>query len=160
MPYIIDGHNLIPKIPGISLQTMDDEKQLIHILQIFCRQKRKKVEVYFDNAPVGGQKTRRFGQVTAHFIRQGSTADAAIRTHLRKLGRSAHNWTVVTSDREIIVSAREAHARVISSEDFAKLITKNNIPNSISPETDENLSLNADAVDEWLQLFGNEEIGS
>ena len=27
MPYIIDGHNLIPKVSGLSLGDMDDEQQ-------------------------------------------------------------------------------------------------------------------------------------
>ena len=53
MPYIIDGHNLIPRIPDLSLQDIDDEMQLVEMLQDFCRISRKKVEVYFDNAPPG-----------------------------------------------------------------------------------------------------------
>ncbi|MBP1702274.1 MAG: hypothetical protein H6Q38_1381, partial [Chloroflexi bacterium] len=41
MPYIVDGHNLIPKIPGLSLRAIDDEMQLIELLQEFCRVQRK-----------------------------------------------------------------------------------------------------------------------
>ena len=36
MPYLIDGHNLIPKL-GLRLDLPDDEMQLIGILQEFCR---------------------------------------------------------------------------------------------------------------------------
>ena len=35
MSYLIDGHNLIPKIPGLTLRQMDDENELIEILQRF-----------------------------------------------------------------------------------------------------------------------------
>ena len=37
MPYLIDGHNLIPKVAGLSLKAVDDEMQLIELLQEFCR---------------------------------------------------------------------------------------------------------------------------
>jgi hypothetical protein len=33
MPYIVDGHNLIPKVPGLNLQDMEDELQLVELLQ-------------------------------------------------------------------------------------------------------------------------------
>ena len=36
MPYLIDGHNLIPKL-GLRLESLDDEMELIAILQEFCR---------------------------------------------------------------------------------------------------------------------------
>ena len=56
MPFIVDGHNLIPKVPGLNLQDMEDELQLVELLQEFCRINRKQVEVYFDNAPPGDWK--------------------------------------------------------------------------------------------------------
>ena len=98
MPFLIDGHNLIPKIPGLNLQALDDEEQLIKLLQEYCRRQRKQVEVFFDNAPPGGVRARNFGLVIARFVRQGSTADQAIRERLTRLGRLARNWTVVSSD--------------------------------------------------------------
>ncbi len=106
MPYLIDGHNLIPKIPGLSLQAEDDEQQLITLLLEFCRLQRKQVEVYFDNAPPGGVRARNFGNVIARFVRQGSTADQAIRQRLERLGRAARNWTVVSSDLAVQTEAR------------------------------------------------------
>ena len=44
MPYLIDGHNLIPKL-GLRLDSMDDEMELIAILQEFCRVERRQVDV-------------------------------------------------------------------------------------------------------------------
>jgi uncharacterized protein len=152
MPYIIDGHNLIPNISALSLQAIDDEDELIKILREFCRLNRKKADIYFDNAPAGQPRTRKFGFVTAHFIRRGTTADAAIRTRLRKLGRAARNWTVVSSDREVAVAAREMQAQVISSPEFARLLSTSP-ETSGGIETDENLVLNDEAVNEWLELF-------
>src|SRR4026207_107874 len=99
MPYLIDGHNLIPKL-GLRLDSMDDEMELIPFLQEFCRRERKQVDVYFDGAPPAQAGTRKLGAVTAHFVRLGTTADDAIRTRLKTLGKSAKNWVVVSSDRQ------------------------------------------------------------
>ena len=73
MPLIIDGHNLIPNISGLNLTIIDDEMQLIQILLKYQKKNRGKIDVFFDNAPPGQPRTRRFGSVTAHFIGQEST---------------------------------------------------------------------------------------
>src|SRR5512140_382011 len=92
MPYLIDGHNLVPKIPGMSLEDVDDEQRLLGMLGEFCRKTRKQAEVFFDNAPPGGVRARNLGLLIARFIRQGMTADEAIRQRLQRLGREARNW--------------------------------------------------------------------
>jgi hypothetical protein len=46
MPYLIDGHNLIAKIPTISLESIDDEMELVNLLQEFCQRRQKQVEVF------------------------------------------------------------------------------------------------------------------
>src|SRR5512140_533612 len=118
MPYLVDGHNLIPKL-GLRLDSSDDEMQLVGILQDFARLLRRDAHVYFDGAPAGQAQTRRFGRVTAHFVRQGRSADDAIKAHLGRLGTAARNWIVISSDRVVQNEARAAHARVISSDEFA-----------------------------------------
>ena len=119
MPYLVDGHNLIPKV-GLRLDSLDDELELVGILQEFSRLHRRQVEVYFDGAPADQAGTRNLGTVKAHFVRAGTTADAAITRRLKKLGRSAKNWIVVSSDRQVQAEARGAHAEVLSSEEFAR----------------------------------------
>lgn len=119
MIMIIDGHNLISKIPETSLADPDDEEKLVRILQDYCRVRRKTIEVYFDAAPAGWSGERRYGLVRAHFVRSGITADEAIMDRLRKLGKRARNVIVVSSDRQVQQAARAAHAEVTSSEDFA-----------------------------------------
>ena len=149
MPYLIDGHNLIPKL-GLRLASIDDEAELISILQEFCRRDRKHVEVYFDGAPASHAGTRKLGAVAAHFVTLGETADDAIRKHLKRLGKSARNWTVVTSDRQVQAEARAVRAEVISSDSFAKQLQQ-----TLQPTT-RNLSdrrLSDEEVNEWLQIF-------
>ncbi len=150
MPFLIDGHNLIPKL-GLSLRNVDDEMQLVARLQDFCRAERKQVEVYFDGAPAGQTGTRRLGLVTAHFVRLGSSADAAIRARLKSLGRAARNWTVVTSDRAVQADARAAGAVVVPSEEFAGQVNASARAPAQSPGNEAGMS--EAEVEEWLRLF-------
>ncbi|MCI0521587.1 MAG: NYN domain-containing protein [Chloroflexi bacterium] len=153
MPYLIDGHNLIPKIPGLSLQEADDEMRLVELLQDFCRRERKQVEVYFDNAPPGQMRARSYGQVIAYFVRAGGSADAAIRARLQRLGNEARNWTVVTSDRQVQAAARGARAQYVSAEGFAASLLRAAPAEQSRPD---DAALSAGEVEEWLDLFGGE----
>jgi predicted RNA-binding protein with PIN domain len=153
MAYMIDGHNLIPKVPGLSLQDLDDEDRLIELLQEFCRMQRKKVEVYFDRAPAGQAMTRRYGRVTAHFVSQHSSADNAIRQHLERLGKTAKNWIVVSSDAAVQAEARAAGAKALPSEQFVRLLQQTIKP-SITQDEGRPSEVGPDEIDEWLKLFG------
>ena len=150
MPYLIDGHNLIPKL-GLKLADPDDEIQLIERLGEFCQIQQTQVEIYFDGATPGQPSLRRFGRVTAHFIRKGMIADAAIEMRLMKLGRETRNWIVVSSDRRVQVAAREVHARVLSSDEFAHQVIKVGNPSTSQNKVDTTLS--SLDVEEWMNLF-------
>lgn len=149
MPYLIDGHNLIPKL-GLRLDSMEDEMELVAILQEFCRLSRKTVEVYFDGAPAPHAGTRKLAAVTAHFVLLGSSADDAIRKRLKAMGKSARNWTVVTSDRQVQADARAAHSEVISSDSFAVILKKTR---PSAPKAGEDRKLSPGEVEEWMNLF-------
>ncbi|NJN45003.1 MAG: NYN domain-containing protein, partial [Anaerolineae bacterium] len=146
MPFLIDGHNLIPKVAGLRLGDVDVELALIGLLQ----RTGKKVEVYFDNAPPGYSGTRKYGNVTAVFVRAGGTADDGIRRRLSRLGRGAKNWTVVSSDREVQAEARGVGAKFVLSESFAADI-KIKIPTQ-QDEINEDRRLSSDEVAEWLEI--------
>ena len=125
--------------------------QLIAMLQNFARVRRRSVEVYFDRAPAGQAKTRRFGTVTAHFVREGLPADDMIIARLRKLGRAAPGWTVVSSDRRIQAEVHHWHAAVVPSEQFvSELMAAQYSDTPTAPRT-----LSPDEVDDWLHLFGD-----
>jgi uncharacterized protein len=151
MPYLVDGHNLIPKI-GLRLDSPDDEMELVAILQEFCRRSRREVHVYFDGAPAGEARSHKFANVTAHFVRQGSSADAAIRAHILRLGRAARNWTVVSSDREVQSSARAGHAAAVSSEEFAGSLRR---LEARTGHATGDMQLSSDEVSEWLRFFSS-----
>lgn len=150
MPYLIDGHNLIPKI-GLRLDNPDDEMELVRILQDFSRVKRQPVEVYFDGAPPGQAGTRKIGTVKAHFVRIGQTADSTIRARLTSMGKDAKNWVVVSSDREVRSNARVSHAQSVSSEDFVKQI-RAALSTAQQTGVDEK-PLSESDIEEWMRLF-------
>ncbi len=159
MPYLIDGHNLIPKIPGLSLEMADDEMQLVQMLQEFCRRQRKQVEVYFDNAPPGQPRARVFGSVRAFFARAGQSADQLIAARLKRLGREARNWSVVSSDHYVQDLAHAARAQALTSEAFAAVLRQALQGAQAAPETRAETPLSPQEVEEWLKLFGGEEEG-
>ncbi len=154
MPYIIDGHNLIPHV-GLRLDALDDEMALVEMLREFCRIKKKRAEVYFDGAPPGQNRTRKFGYVTAHFVRKGHTADNAIHARLQKMGNAARNWTVVSSDREVLNSAKSVQAGRISADEFAQQIEDAKFVAQSDPSEDKALS--TQEVEQWLKLFSSDK---
>lgn len=156
MPIIIDGHNLIPKIPGLSLTLLDDEEKLIQMLVNYCRISRKRVTVFFDNAPPGTEKSRRLGSLNVHFVREGRSADSAIISMLEGLGKRIKNWTVVSSDREVQRSAMSMGARAISSDEFAaKIMIELNVDGK-SPEIQKENYPDEGEVKRWLEIFSDE----
>jgi len=157
MPTIIDGHNLIPQIPGIELSDPDDEAKLIKRLRAYCDRSNRKVTVYFDSGFPGKEQSSLSHNLSVHFVIPPRTADDAIIEHIHRLGREAPNWTIVSDDREIRAEARHARARIMSSSAFAQ---------SLTPPTSEDLEYeeekpaeptNADEIQEWENLFQNQD---
>ena len=150
MPFLIDGHNLIPHV-GLRLDSLDDELELIRLLQEYCRLSRSQAEVYFDNAPAGQPSKQKHGMVTAHFVRKPLIADEAIRQRIEKLGAAAKNWTVVSSDRRVQAEARAAKAKVISSDEFARQV-RLTLQNRST--TAKESAMSEKELNDWLELFG------
>ena len=154
MLYLIDGHNLIPKL-GLRLDSLDDEEALISRLLEFCRLRRAQVEVFFDGAPAGHASIRKSGAVTAHFVRLGSSADAAIEAQLARLAKTARNWTVVSSDGRVQRAARAVHAGVLSSEEFTKEVSRAQA--LLGSNSKHEATLAPNEVEEWLDLFNHKK---
>jgi uncharacterized protein len=155
MPYIIDGHNLIPHISGLLLSEPDDEIRLIKLLQDFCRISRKKATVFFDRAAIGEAKKQTYGCVVAHFVSEGFSADRAIHAFLKRLGKNARNYMVVSSDHAVQDFAREFKAPFLPSADFVLLINKT-LRKSVGKTSNRtDFQISSDEVDEWLCMFKN-----
>lgn len=149
---LIDGHNLVPKIKGLSLSMEDDEMVLIQILSEYTRLTRKKLEVYFDKAPIDKAGTRKFGTITAHFVREGSTADEAIIQRIRRMGPKARNVKVISSDQHILRQVQACRAETLTSDLFARDIEKvlASSPGGGKPDPQKMSEMD---IENWLKLF-------
>lgn len=152
MPYLIDGHNLIPHV-GLGLDQPDDESQLVKLLQEFCRLSRKQVEVFFDGAQPGQPSTRKFGKVTARFVRVPMQADDAIAARLKQLGGEARNWVLVSSDHRVQSEARSSGAQVLSSAQFSRLL-REQIEAAKARSEHQAEPMSEQEIQDWLDVFG------
>lgn len=154
MPYLIDGHNLIARLPDISLEDPDDEAKLVNKLKGFFAGKRSKCTVVFDGGLPGGRSPMSTHSVSVIFAASRKTnADNVIRERIRKI-RDARNWTVVSSDNEVLGFARQHRMKTKTSAEFVQDIqrkpriqdSRGESPNVIVPK---------DEVEEWLDIFGD-----
>jgi len=148
MPFLIDGHNLIPHIKGIMLKDIDDEKELFLILSEYFKRIRKKAIVFFDRGTPAGNSIGPDAFVKTRFVKPPLDADRAIIQFISAKKKAAKNYTVVSSDLDIIAKASKSGARTISSREFAALIeerkTKKEEPKS-PPDND---------IEYWIKKFG------
>lgn len=149
MQYIIDGHNLIPHMRGMSLSDENDEQALIDVLLPFLRASRSRARVYFDRAPAEFAGERNIGLVRAVFVPAGRTADSAIAEYVRQLAGAARNYTLVSSDRMVQAAGRAHHAVIMSSVDFAEKLYS--FEQTRPPA--EQKALSAEELRQWEDLF-------
>ncbi|MBC7226063.1 MAG: NYN domain-containing protein [Thermoflexales bacterium] len=149
MPFLIDGHNLIGRAPGLSLADPDDEAELVRRIQQYCRRHRRRATVVFDAGVSGGRSgALSTPELEVVFASSGRRADDVIRERLRR-ARDPAGWIVVSSDREIQRVARQAGARVVSSEEFVAEMRAS----PPAPHEERAPRLSEDEIQEWLDLF-------
>jgi hypothetical protein len=154
---VIDGHNLIPKVPGIRLQDIEDENRLSEMINEYCRLSRCQVELFFDGAPLPGQPGKKTGLVHPHFVRKGLSADDAIIEFVRKNQNPGHLLTVVSSDQRVASAAKHAGCEVLTSESFALEMQRV----FSSPRATQELRekpLSESEVSGWLEEFQSNQI--
>ena len=157
MPLLIDGHNLIGsgELPGISLADEDDELKLVRLLRRYRSRVRRDITVCFDVGLPGGRSRQLSGggvEVIFASARRRS-ADDLIAARLRRAA-NPRGLTVVTSDHVLANIARDRGARVISTAEFADLLTAPLPSSSRRPREEPRLS--SQEVEEWLAFFGEE----
>jgi predicted RNA-binding protein with PIN domain len=158
VPYLIDGHNLIAQMPGMTLADPDDEVQLVLRLRQFAGRKKQKITVVFDHGTPGGwSRDLSTGPVKVVFAGSHSNADRVILERIRE-AKTPADIKLVTSDGEIRRMAQARRVEVISSQDFVLLLFKPPASGDAreakpQPEKPEDVRLNKDQVREWLRLF-------
>ena len=157
MHYLIDGHNLIAKMPDISLADPDDEVRLVLRLRSWAAQRQKRrVTVIFDGGVPGGKDVKlSTPSVRVVFAHEGQTADILLITRIRK-AKHPGEYTAVSSDNQIVAAAQKRKMPLLKSEKFviklgqpaaAKGVEKTAVAADSPKVTDQEVA-------EWLDLFG------
>lgn len=160
MNYLIDGHNLIARTPGLSLSDPDDEAQLVRLLRRWtAADQRRKVTVIFDaGLPAGEAKHLSGGGVRAVFAPNNSSADAVLINRIETIGNPPE-FVVVTSDGAIAAAAARRRVAVQRSEAFAAAMIADRQfggGEAGQPQRPDAPAMSADEMQEWLTLFGPE----
>lgn len=157
MQYLIDGHNLIGKMPDIDLSDPDDEIQLILRLRSWTAvSAKRKVTVYFDGGIPGGKDVNlSSSQVKVIFANQGRIADSYLIAHLNRV-KNPSEYQLITSDQEIIKAATKRKINHMRSEKFVEYMDEqwqDYLPQpTITDDNDRELS--EIEINEWLNIFG------
>ena len=119
MPFIIDGHNLIGKLPGLSLADPDDEQKLVVMLRGYLTRAKKRGTVVFDRGQLTDQRSLTTSTLSVRFARPPRTADDVI-VELVRADRNPRGLTVITSDARVQAAVRERGATVREAASFAR----------------------------------------
>ncbi len=153
MHYLIDGHNLIARMPDISLTDPDDEVKLILRLRRWTAvSKKRQVTLFFDGGIPGGKNVKlSTSQVRVIFASTGQTADALIMSRLHKV-KNPSDYLLITSDQQIIATAAARKIKHLTADKFARRLAP---PQPDTPSvTDDTPVLSDTEVAEWLATFG------
>jgi predicted RNA-binding protein with PIN domain len=157
MPILIDGHNLIGQLPGISLADPDDEAQLVLLLRRYAARRRgRKVIVIFDGGVYGHPENLNGYGVEARFAHGPDNADAELIRRIRAI-RRRDEWLVVSSDRAVAGEARAHGVPVLSAQEFAGRLASMSAPRASLRDKRNDRPLSRAEVEEWMRLFGVEE---
>lgn len=166
MHYLIDGHNLIGRMPDIGLDDPNDEVELVLRLRSWsARARGRRVTVIFDRGLPGGKdNVLSTSKVQVVFASSGQSADSLLIKRIKTV-KNPREMTLVTSDNHILRIARERRLLVLKAEDFALKLSplastageqdleKNLAANGL--EIDPKLS--DIEVDMWLDLFDTQD---
>lgn len=151
MRLLVDGHNLIGKIPDIDLEDEQDEAKLVSRLRRFAARTGNKLTVLFDGGLPGGASPELSGaSVQVIFAPAGQIADPLIINRIRGI-RDRDAWMVVSSDWSILDAATQQGVRVQHSEEFAITLAK--ALKGPKPADLRQTPPSEKDVDEWLEVF-------
>lgn len=149
MPFLIDGHNVIAVLDDIDLEDPHDEAKLVMRLRSWSARTSRKAIVVFDGGLPGGPAPA-LSTVDVKVIfaaRHHTNADRVIHERVSALPDPG-NWTVVSSDREVLDQAHASGARTLTAQEFVDVLERPATPEKEKPDT-----VNAAEVAEWLEIF-------
>jgi len=146
--YIIDGNNLIGKIPELNKLQKKEKQQsrekIALLLQRYFHNPNVKISLHFDGFP---KDEIRITGGTIYYSKN-LTADELIKKEIEQ-SKNPRNLVIVSSDLSIASFAQKCSCTVLSAEKFAKQII------TVPPEEEEKKRLKElDNPEEFKKLFG------
>lgn len=152
MKYLIDGHNLIGKLEGISLSDPDDEAALMSRLRRYAARTGDHLTVFFDGGlPGGPSRDLSSGRVKVIFAPAGQPADPLIIQRIRRI-QDRQGIVIISSDRAILEAAARHRVLAQKSEAFAAQLETS--PPAERPPDPRQVPPSGKEVEAWLQEFG------
>jgi hypothetical protein len=152
---LIDGHNLIGRMPDIELSDPDDEARLVTRLRRHAARTGRKLTVVFDAGEPAGRSSRLSGGgVEVFFAPAGRSADSLIIKRIRRV-QDRQGWLVISSDRAILEAAEQHRVRTRRSEEFAAELSPPQPPQDRRADPREVAPSEAE-VEAWLREFDRE----
>lgn len=175
--YLIDGYNVIHAAPQLKRTLRDSgieqaRANLLNAVAAFAERHKGRCIVVFDGVAESGVVSPR---VEAVFSRDRS-ADDVIREHAmrERAMRDGSRLVVVSSDLEILATARANMAEIVQSKSFAAQLTLGTHSTGLAPDpgpsakaaarphriaearerSEKPGAISRDDLDEWKKLFG------
>lgn len=159
MEYLIDGHNLVGKMPDINLNDPGDEVELVLRLRSWsARGRKRKVTVIFDRGLPGGEdKGLSSGMVKVIFAPVGRSADSLLINRIQKVKNPAE-YALVSSYLRVIKAAEARRMQVWRSEDFVARLEQEGEQGAKTRTADmaDDPQMSAGEVDMWMEIFDSD----
>jgi predicted RNA-binding protein with PIN domain len=157
--YIIDGYNVIHKIPDIK-ELMESDLQsarekFVFLLDNYFSTKKIQVYVVYDGCnDITTFNIHSTPRIRVLFSKRNQKADILIKI-LADERKNKALTTIVSSDHEVFQYGKVSRCNVMKSEDFIKKIKAKSFDyeNTIKSRT-----LSKDEIDLWKQLFNKKGV--
>ncbi len=160
--FIIDGFNLGFKIPQIArwISRGDTDKAAQLIVNFVSQNlpvRYQKAVIVFDGKYGSTSSVPSSKHIQIKYSVKPQTADDIIRTFVRK-NKNPGQWTVISSDNEILFTATDMGAVAVKSEDFANnAVDEPTRPGSKEKEQMDKYDPENVDVNYWLKQFGADD---
>ncbi len=158
--YIIDGYNVIHNVPrlrdALNQSLEHGRNMLVSLVRAYQSSHRTKMSLVFDGDEIGGASNEFTSTkwLKVIYSKPPEKADPLIKRMIRKTPNKKSLF-VVSADNEIIQSARQHGAHVLSPDEFYFRATKHPVQDQLNQKYSEKIS--EQELDEWLKLFGEED---
>ncbi len=155
MDYLVDGHNLIGRMPGLALSDPDDEAKLVDLLGRWTlREPRHRITVVFDGGVYGHPSRLGSSRVRVIFAHLPRNADSVLEKLLQQV-KSPGMTVLVSDDRAITSVAADRGVHVVPCRVFLEQLMQPRAPRSKRPgRARPEPKLPNSEVEAWLKHFG------